>query len=256
MTELVRYEAINELHRKARSSADTAVQYAVECGKQLIEAKKAVPHGEWKIWVDTHLDFNKDTAARYMRGAKASLTTLLDSSYLPKLWGNDSRVLSAGTGDEQSYTPPEYVESARQVMGGIDLDPASNPTAQKTVAAQKYYTADDDGLTKEWEGCVFLNPPYTVRVIDGFIEKLITDYGAGKVRDAVLLTNNSTDTSWFHRAAEKSSAVCFTKGRINFQKPDGSTSSPTNGQAFFYFGSKVQKFVDVFGKHGLVMVKA
>jgi len=105
------------------------VQYAIQCGRRLIEAKRAVPHGEWKIWVDTHLDFNKDTAARYMRGAKASLATHLDASYLPKLWGHESRLngsahVSYNSGENEWYTPPEFIASAREVLGTISLDPA------------------------------------------------------------------------------------------------------------------------------------
>lgn len=66
----------------------------------------------------------------------------------------------------------------------------------------------------------------------------------------------ATDTSWFHRAAEKSSAICFTRGQINFNKPDSNTSSPTNDQAFFYFVPRVNQFTDVFGQHGLMMMAA
>jgi hypothetical protein len=38
-----------------------------------------------------------------------------------------------GTGNMEWNTPAEYIELARNALGGIDLDPASNDLAQKTI---------------------------------------------------------------------------------------------------------------------------
>lgn len=159
------------------------------------------------------------------------------------------------TGDEESYTPIKYIESARAVMDKIDLDPASNTMAQENIMADKYYTVNDNGLEQDWSGRVWLNPPYTARVINKFIDKTVQHFLSGEITEAIVLTNNNTDTSWFHNAAKTASAICFTAGRINFLKRDGSTSSPTNGQSFFYFGKNLNKFIEEFSKHGLCMVK-
>lgn len=155
------------------------------------------------------------------------------------------------TGDYESYTPTNYIEAAREVMGSIDTDPASNEMAQYIVKAKTYYTLEDDGLTKEWEGNIFLNPPYSQPEIKEFIDKLLSELTPGK--QAILLTNNNTDTNWFYDAAKRANAVCFTKGRINFYKANGDITSPTNGQAFFYFGNNEEKFIKIFNKFGLVM---
>src|SRR5262249_6260612 len=53
------------------------------------------------------------------------------------------------------YTPAKYIAAARQVLGGIDLDPASCEAANKTVQAGKFYTIDNNGLQFPWEGRVW-----------------------------------------------------------------------------------------------------
>lgn len=169
-----------------------------------------------------------------------------------RLWKDN--IANKWTGDQESYTPSLYIEAARIVMGSIDLDPASNEFAQQTVKAGKYYTKEDDGLRQPWEGNIFLNPPYSHPEVSQFVDKLLNELKDGQ--QAILLTNNNTDTTFFHKAAKRATALCFTRGRISFCKPDGQTkTNPTNGQVFFYFGENVQRFVEVFGEFGL-LVKA
>jgi hypothetical protein len=169
------------------------------------------------------------------------------------LLGKKTTIATLHTGDNESYTPAKYVEAARQVLGGIHLDPASNSFAQKVIQAEIWYGEEDDGLTKNWEKTVFVNPPYAYPAIAHFVDKLCVSVGSGAVDAAVLLTNNSTDTKWWHKGAEYATAVCFTAGRINFYKADDTTSSPTNGQTFFYFGHKDDEFKAVFQHFGLVL---
>jgi hypothetical protein len=157
-----------------------------------------------------------------------------------------------GTGEFERYTPEAYVEAARAVLGEIDLDPASCVEAQGIVKAKAYFTADNDGLTREWMGRVFLNPPYHRELAPLFIDKLLEELAARRTTAAILLTNNSTDTSWFQKAALASTALCFPIGRINFWTPNGGDAVlPTQGQAFTYFGADAAKFVEVFDPIGL-----
>lgn len=64
----------------------------------------------------------------------------------------------------EHYTPPEIAEAAREVMGGIDLDPASCEKANEVVRSTYIYSAH--GLELDWDDPegpgamrVFLNPP-------------------------------------------------------------------------------------------------
>jgi len=158
-----------------------------------------------------------------------------------------------GTGENEWYTPTEYIELARAVLGCIDLDPASSELANRDVAAAKYYTIDDDGLNQSWAGNVWLNPPYAQPTIAHFADKMIEEWSRGEVTGAIVLTHNYTDTVWFQKLAGFADSICFTRGRVRFVSPSGALASPTQGQAFFYFGTDAEKFSRVFKEHGFVV---
>lgn len=160
-----------------------------------------------------------------------------------------------GTGENEWYTPDEYLDAARAVLGGFDLDPASSDAAQEKIGAAAYYTKEDDGLKKPWHGRVWLNPPYSQPLISHFIDRLCEAVESSEIDAAIMLTHNYTDTRWFHRAAHVADAICFTRGRIKFYSPDGQIAAPTQGQAFFYFGPGVSDFVEQFSDFGFVVVK-
>ncbi len=148
-------------------------------------------------------------------------------------------------------TPKEYIETARRVMGSIDTDPASNETANKVVKADVYYTKDDDGLTQEWRGNIWLNPPYNMPYVEQLVDRAIYDYENNKISSAIILVNNSTDTGWFHRLFNY--PVCFTKGRIHFWAENGDLLATRQGQALFYLGKNENQFAKEFDTFGVVM---
>jgi hypothetical protein len=157
------------------------------------------------------------------------------------------------TGENEWFTPAEYVEKARQALGGIDLDPASHAIAQQTIQATRFFTAADNGLDRPWFGRVWLNPPYNRELLSPFIGKLVAEYACGAVEQAILLTHNYTDTEWFQMAARTARTICFPLGRIHFLAPCGDECSPTKGQAFFYFGRDDEAFRRTFAEVGLIV---
>lgn len=155
------------------------------------------------------------------------------------------------------YTPPEYIEAARKVMGQIDLDPASCAEANKVVKAARFYTIDDDGLTQPWTGRLFLNPPYGRRLGDSgpsnaavWTARLRAEYGAGNVTQACVLIGANTETDYYQALCEF--PVCLPKGRIQFYGPDSEADNNTNGSAIFYLGPNVMRFAEVFRQFGAV----
>lgn len=151
-------------------------------------------------------------------------------------------------------TPVKYIEMAREVMGDIDLDPASNDFAQERIKAKQYYTKETNGLDKPWNGRVWLNPPYS-RIITKFVNKLIWEYGINNCKQAIMLVNSKTDTRWFQRLLNMGGFLCFVNGRISFEHPEREAEAPRHPNAFFYFGTDYAKFLNTFRNIG-VIVKA
>jgi ParB family chromosome partitioning protein len=158
------------------------------------------------------------------------------------------------SGQDEWYTPPKYIDAARDVMGNIDLDPASSSGANDMVQADEYYTILDDGLTHGWRGKVWMNPPYSQPLINDFCEKFAIDYRQGFITEGCVLVNNATDTGWYHALLEHAAAVCFIKGRVKFIDENGeATGAPLQGQTVLYFGDSVDDFGQRFNEFGRVL---
>lgn len=158
--------------------------------------------------------------------------------------------ISFNSGNNEWYTPADIIEAARGVMDGIDVDPASSDIAQETVKAKTYYTAETNGLDKDWIGNVWMNPPYAGELIGLFVDKLLSEIDCGNTNAAVVLVNNATETEWFCRMIDYATAVCFPKSRVKFYMPDGRKGAPLQGQALLYFGVNVKGFCKEFSKFG------
>jgi hypothetical protein len=60
-------QAIETEHKAAHRAARTALEHALECGRLLIQAKDAVPHGQWLPWLEANVSFGPRQAQKYMR---------------------------------------------------------------------------------------------------------------------------------------------------------------------------------------------
>jgi phage N-6-adenine-methyltransferase len=160
--------------------------------------------------------------------------------------------VSQNSGENEWYTPPQYIEAARRAMGGIDLDPATSEIANRTVQAAQYFTDQDDGLAHQWPvGRIWMNPPYAQPLIGQFSEKLAQAVEAGS--EAIVLVNNATETAWFQRMVSAATAICFPKSRIRFLDPEGNPGAPLQGQAFIYCGNRPEAFAVEFSQFGFLV---
>ena len=158
--------------------------------------------------------------------------------------------------DDEWYTPPALVEACRAAMGGIDLDPASHEVANRVVKAARYFSAVDSGLTKDWGGRVFLNPPYSKKAGKAeFLAKLATEYQAQRVTAACVVLSYDFSPSWFRPLRPLYAAIALCHGRIQFYKQrPGDGHDPALGTSVVYLGSDVSAFAAAFADASDVVV--
>lgn len=109
-------------------------------------------------------------------------------------------------------TPAALFDAIERAVGPFDLDPCA-PDKPGTVRAVRRYTAAEDGLSREWRGRVFMNPPYG-RALPRWLAKATAEAEAGA--EVVGLIPARTDTTAWHKHVAGQADVLMLRGRVAF----------------------------------------
>ena len=117
-------------------------------------------------------------------------------------------------------TPLDFFVSLNDEFN-FTLDPCAT---KENAKCDKYYTQDDDGLSKSWQGeRVFCNPPYG-REIGKWVKKSSEESTHAQV---VMLIPARTDTRYFHEYIYGKAEIRFIKGRLKFGSSNNSAPFPS-----------------------------
>lgn len=179
--------------------------------------------------------------------------------------------------DNERRTPAWLVEKVREVLGTIDLDPASDLDANTVIRASRFYSAGDDALHQHWHArSVFLNPPGGLvdpktllqlppkARVPGALSsaavwwaKLVHEYQSGRVQEAIFLAFNLEIlvNSQKFLPPIQSFPFCVPKKRVSYPSSRGEKSqSPPGGSLLAYLGPDPEKFRSVFSEVGFVRI--
>lgn len=156
----------------------------------------------------------------------------------------------------ENYTPPWFIEKVKKVLGSIDLDPMSCDIANNyKIKAKKYFTKEISCFENYWgePKTVFMNPPYSAGEYKPAILHFLNEYFRADF-EAIVLTNNNTDTDASQRLMNESSAVCFPNKRISYLDENMLERKGNRyAQMVTYFGRDKQKFKETFESIGVVL---
>jgi DNA N-6-adenine-methyltransferase (Dam) len=124
---------------------------------------------------------------------------------------------SASMGKNEWLTPPLIIKA----LGEFDLDPCA-PAVRPWNTARLHYSRSDNGLTKEWTGRVWLNPPYGQQT--GLWLNKLKKHG-----DGIALIFARTETKMFFDYCWCADALLFLLNRLYFYHVDGTRASANAG---------------------------
>ena len=131
-------------------------------------------------------------------------------------------------------TPQYFVDLVEEKLERkFDLDVCSY---DYTAKAPKWFTENDDALTKEWDAPLcWMNPPYGKEL--SIWLKYAKEQAQKHKNTIVCLVPARTDTAWFHDIAIHGKII-FLRGRIKFEQNGKSSGSPAFPSMLVIFGEE------------------
>lgn len=153
--------------------------------------------------------------------------------------------LKAG-GSEERYTP-KYIFD--KLGCRFDMDVAA-PVDRTHVYTPTDVFITEDSLSKQWEGFVWMNPPYGHNRNKRKWMNKLAEHGSG-----IALMPDRTSAPWYQEAVKKATAVLLVDGKIKFTNPDGTKDNqPANGSTLFAYGAQGVAALLIGEMHGLGVV--
>lgn len=119
-------------------------------------------------------------------------------------------------------TPQGFFDKINEIFC-FDIDVCAE---HETAKVGKYFTIDDDALTKDWIGKVWCNPPYGREQIK-FIEKACSESKKHGSIIVMLIPARPETKVWQNIIFKEATQVCFIKGRLKFGNSENSAPFPS-----------------------------
>lgn len=129
-------------------------------------------------------------------------------------------------------TPQDLFDDLNDIYQ-FNLDPCATKDNAK---CKLFYNEAYNGLKQQWNGRVFMNPPYG-RKIGLWLAKAYHEVKKGNASVVVCLVPARTDTKYWHEFCMKGHIVFF-KGRLKFSDSANSAPFPSAIVVFDKFNLK------------------
>jgi phage N-6-adenine-methyltransferase len=164
-----------------------------------------------------------------------------------------ARQVTCQSGENERGTPVWFIRALMEAVGGkFDLDAATHPDTEPFPIAKKRLTKADNGLTTNWVGDVWLNPPYDN--LEDWLKKAANEAKSDRVDRVISLVPANTSTQWFQRHATEADFLCCVEGRLNFLG-DGTDNSAPFASLLLLFGEPNEDILRTFDELGAVYTR-